>query len=126
MLNQEVDNLIDSLADLRIRRENILCTLGDINMQETELQEDLVTAITTAAAEAAEPNGDNNPYSIGELLSITNNLRDEFRTTGTVIRTGVRLVTIRDTDTRRIYTRAWWNLAPIPEGTPARRTRRRN
>ena len=78
MLNQEVDNIINSLADLRIHRENILRMLGNINIQEAELQENLAAARTAAAAAAAEPNGGNNSYSFGNLLSITNDLQNKF------------------------------------------------
>ena len=122
MRNQEVDDLIDSLANLRLRREDILRTLEDLNTQETKLHEGLVAARTAAAAAAAEPDIDTNPYSIGDRLTITNNLRNEFGTTGAVIRSGVRLVTIRSFIDRRSYTRAWWNLAAIAVEEPTRRS----
>ena len=123
MLNQEVDDLIDILANLRIRRETILRTLGDLNLQELELHEDLAAARLAAAAAptAAEPDADTNPHSIGDTVTIGNNLRDEFGVSGTVIKSGVRLVTIRNETTRRTYTRAWWNLTSIALANPIQR-----
>ena len=122
MRNQEVDDLIDSLTNMRLRREDIIRTLGDLNTRETELHEDLAAARIAAAATVVEPDIDANPYSIGDRLTITNNLRNEFGTTGVVIRSGVRLVTIRSFTNRMSYTRAWWNLAPIAVEEPTRRS----
>ena len=123
MLNQEVNDLIESLAGLRLRRETILRRLGDISLQESELLEDLVAARTAGAAAPAEPEdtGDINLHAIDDVLTIANNLRNEFGITGVVIRSGVRLVTIRNTTTRNTYTRAWWNLNPNGADAPAER-----
>ena len=123
MLNQEFDNLIEILADLRIRREAILRTLGDLNLQESELHEDLAAARLAAAVApaAAEPNADTNLHSIGDTVTIGNNLRDEYGVRGIVIRSGVRLVTIRNKATRRTYTRAWWNLTSLVVADPVQR-----
>ena len=52
------------------------------------------------------------PYKIGQLLRITNRLRNEFGTTGKVIRVGDPFVTIRNVESNRKYTRAWFNLEP--------------
>ena len=71
-----------------------------------------------AAAEEQAPTveGEAAPYEIGQLLRITNRLRNEFRTTGKVIRVGELLVTICNVATKRKYTRAWFNLEPVRYG----------
>ena len=122
MLNQDVDDLIESLTQLRLRRETTLRVLGDINIRETEILEDLATATTAAAAATAEPDVlDTNPHNIGDEVYIGNNLRNEFGVRGVVIRSGNRLVTIRNMATRNTYTRAWWNLHPIDAHAPPER-----
>ena len=122
MLNQDVDDLIESLTQLRLRRETTLRVLGDINIRETEILEDLATATTAAAAATAEPDVlDTNPHNIGDEVYIGNNLRNEFGVRGVVTRSGNRRVTIRNIATRNTYTRAWWNLHPIDAHAPPER-----
>ena len=110
MLNQEVDDLTRALAKIRLNREKIIRALYNINKRKSELLQDLQTAAVAAAAAATEDTADTNPHARGDLLTITNDLRDEFGIMGRVIRSGVTFVTIRNITTRKTYTRVWWNL----------------
>ena len=82
-----------------------------------------MAARTAAAAGPAEREiaVDTNPYATGDVLTTGNNLRDKFGISKVVIRSGIRLVTIRNTTTRKTYTRAWWNLNPTRAGAPTER-----
>ena len=123
MLNQEVDDLIKALVGLRLRRETTLRLLGNINLQESEILEDLVVARAALVSASAEPEivADTNLHAIGDVLTIGNNIQDEFWIRGVVISSGIRPVTIRNTTTGKTYTRAWWNLNLTGAGTPAER-----
>ena len=49
-------------------------------------------------------------FSIDDNARITNRLRNKHIITGVVTHVGARIVTIRNATSRRIYSRAWWNL----------------
>ena len=119
MLNQDVEELTLALAQIRLEREEIVQALDATNRRENELIQNL-NAARAAAAEATNAE-DRNPHVIGDLLSITNDLRNEFGITGRVTRSGRTFVTIRNSTTRRTYTRAWFNLSPVETTTPPRR-----
>ena len=74
-----------------------------------------------AASAGAEPNADTNLHSIGDTVTIGNNLRDKYGVRRIVIRSGLRLVIIHNEATRRTYTRAWWNLTSLVVADPAQR-----
>ena len=80
-------------------------------------------AAVVAVTVVAEVIEDKNPHARGDLISITNGFRDKFGTTGHVIRSGVTFLTIRNTITRKIYTRAWWNLTPVVAAAPSTQRR---
>ena len=123
MINQDVDNLIEALAGLRLHRETTLRLLGDINQREFEVFEDLVVARTITAAASTEPKIKANtfPHAIGDKVTIGNHLRNEFGIKGIVTRSGARLVTIRNAESRKTYTRAWWNLNPTGADAQSKR-----
>ena len=77
---------------------------------------------TATVAAAIEVVTDTNPHSRGDLVIITNDLRDEFGITGRVIQLGATYVTICDTITWKTLTRAWWNSAPVTVANRVRRT----
>lgn len=104
MLNQEVDDLTKALARIRLDREELTRALDNTNKQESKILKSLQTAQTaaaTAVAATAREKIEKNPYKKGDLLRVTNALRREFGTTGTVIKSGVTFVTIQSRKSRR-------------------------
>ena len=116
MLNQDVDNLILALSQIQMEREEIIQALDTTNRRDTELIRGLNAARAVAAETEAAAN--RNPHVVGNLLSITNDLRNEFGITGQVTRSGHTFVKIRNSTTRRTYARAWFNLSPVETTTP--------
>ena len=116
MSNREVNELAKALAKIRLDREQLIRALDNTNKQESRVLKKLVksqTAAAAAAAAIAKYPKDKNPYKKGDLLQIANSLRRELGITGVVIRSGATFVTIRNTDTGKSYTRAWWNLNKV-------------
>ena len=74
-------------------------------------------AATTHAAETTTHGNRNNKtrtgvntFRVGDLLQITNRLRNEFGVTGVVETTGSQFIWIKKTVTGKRYNKAYWNL----------------
>ena len=106
MRNHNVNDLTESLAKLRLDREDLVRELEATNRREYDLIREIhaAEAVAIAAAESIasrEAEEDRNPYKKGQILSITNNLRNEFGITDKVVRLGKVLVMIRNSSTGR-------------------------
>ena len=66
------------------------------------------------AATAAAEQRRTHRFQLGQRVRITNTLRDEYNTEGTIIRVSRRMIHLRD-DGGRKYSRAYWNLELIEE-----------
>ena len=102
MLDQDVDALIKQLKDIRLEQDETLARLEDINKSETELIKSIHRAKQASLKKKAS-----NPFVIGDILRITNHLRDEFGTVGKVWKACTTKVHIRNSDTGKDYSRAW-------------------
>lgn len=58
------------------------------------------------------------PFAIGDIVSITNRIYDEFGTVGSVVKKAAKLVTIHNSGSGKEYTRMWWNLRLIESAAP--------
>ena len=80
MLNQDIDVLIKRLKIVRLQRAETLSRLDEINKSETVLLKNI-----QEAKEASLPTKTkSNPFVVGDVLRITNRLRDEFGIVGEV------------------------------------------
>ena len=110
---EEIDNITKQLSQIRIRRENAIRALETANEQESCLLRRL-----QRVRSVARPNKENNPHKIGDIVRITNKLRDEFGTISVVtswITSHSRLIDIKNTTTNIKYTRAWLNLELVSD-----------
>ena len=116
MCDDNIDDLTRQLERLRLRREEALRVVDETNQAE----DNIITRIRQARA--ANPRRRDNPHRPGDIVRITNTLRDEYGIVGTVLPPSTnrsRLIIIRNQATRLLYTRGWWNLelvqlAPSP------------
>ena len=113
MTDEDIDQLTRQLEGIRIQREEALQTLARTSQTEQEIIERI------RAVRRRNPALRRNPHRIGDIVRITNSLRNEYGTVGEVISIAPRLVTIRNRDTNREYKRGWWNLERVH--TPERR-----
>ena len=117
MRNDDIDDLARQLERLRIRREEAARVIQETNRAE----EEIITRIRRARA--ANPSRRLNPHRPGDIVRITNVLRDEYGTVGTVLPPSTstsRLIRIRNQSSNREYQRGWWNLELV-EAAPSRR-----
>ena len=131
MSDDNIDDLTRQLERLRLRREEALRTIDNANRAET----DIIARIRRARAN--NPTRRENSHRQGDIVRITNVLRNEHGIVGTVLPPSgprSRLITIQNQSTSRKYTRGWWNLelvhsAPLPNNptsVPIRTTRTTN
>ena len=107
MLNHDVDDLTKELQELRLERAEAIENLQRINNAE------IATLRKIEAAKAIGPKERTCNFAKGDILRITNHLRDEHGKVGTVTHVGKTLITIRNSGTKAYYKRAWWNLEII-------------
>ena len=126
MRNDDIDDLTEQLRRVRINRDQTVRRIARA-IEETRVEENTILlqirearAATAAAAKAVANNNNNslqhdrgNIFTIGDTVEITNHLRDEFGTVGTVTAPGRKFVEIR-TSTGRYYTKAFWNIDRHP------------
>ena len=105
MLNQEVDDITRQLKDIRLERARAVKRLEEINETETNLLKNL--------HRAKAKNQGTCPFAKGDIVAITNHLRNEFGIVWKIEKIGVRLVNIVNSSTNKTYSRAWWNLRLI-------------
>ena len=87
-------------------------SLDTINKRETNLLDDL------HKAKAGALETDICPFGIGDIISITNHLCDEYGTVGELVHIGKKCVTIRKSDTNKRYWRTWYTLNIVESATP--------
>ena len=120
MANANIDDLITELRDLRLARAHSLTEIEGIQrrLDEGNRREERILNRIQATARAAGHQGPaRNQLRVGNTVRITNTLRDEYGTIGTVTRVGPKLVTIQGENNKRTYTRGWWNLELVPPNT---------
>ena len=124
MKNEDNDELTRELEALVLEREvtrrRYQLALAQSTEKETRLNQRIRRALRQQLAEARRDyiSAEVNPYQQGGIVRITNRLRDEYGTIGTVISSAPRLVTIKNSRTKNTYTRAWWNLEIVIRSTP--------
>ena len=79
--------------------------LEEVNETETDLLKNFHRAKTK--------NQGTCPFAKGDIIAITNRLRNKFGIVGKIEKIGVRLVKIVNSSTNKTYSRAWWNLRLI-------------
>ena len=104
MLEDEIDRLIRQLDKVHIQREEAQRAVDRAEERERAL------IVRILQARRNNPSRSRNPHRVGDIVRIANRLRDEYSIIGVVESSPERLVAIRNQDTRRTYTRGWWNL----------------
>ena len=104
MLNHDVDALTKQLENIRIEQANAIENLKKINEAEIDTLKEIVEA------QAKTRKRKDCPFVVGDILRITNRLRQEYGTVGMVTKVCNTRVTIRNSGTGNDYQRAWWNL----------------
>ena len=120
--NNSIDDLIRELEELRIQSERLIReierTVRENRRREARLEQRIERA-RTAFNRGNRPNNHANnrvnPFAVGDTVRITNYLRNDRGTTGIVVSSTARMVTLR-TDESRLYTRAHWNIEHINTG----------
>ena len=102
MLNQDVDELTKQLKGIRLEQAKAVKKPEEINKADNNLLKELHRSKTK--------NQGTCPFVKGNIVAIINNLRDKFGILGKVEKIGIMLVTIVNNDTKKPYSRAWWNL----------------
>ena len=111
----DINNIIAELDALRLEHQEAIRQLvRDAEAREARLLQQIQRA-QAAAARRTQNNDLANPFSIGDTLRITNRLRNEQGINGVITHSGPRMVTIRNTRSRKNYTRAWWNLDRVAD-----------
>ena len=118
--DENINRLTRQLEGIRLQREEALRQLE----QTSQAEQVLIQRIR--AARRGNPALRRNPHKVGDIVRITNTLRDEYGTIGVVESSPHRLVTIRNQDTGTRYIRGWWNLEPVVTPSIPTTTRRIN
>ena len=111
MIYGNINQLIEQLNNIRVERKEAVRIIGQTDRQEAEI----ITKWRRREVTDVNAYHASNDFCIGQIVEITNRLRDEFGTTGEVISVGCTKVEIRNTTTRRKYSRAHWNLRLVPQ-----------
>ena len=109
--NNIINDLVDKLAQVRIQNERsvreIERLIRENRRREARLEQRILRA-RAALGRANQPNNHGeNPFIVRDTVRITNFLRNERGITGIVISS---MVTLRNDETSRVYTRAHWNV----------------
>jgi len=104
MINTEVESLTNQLREIRLERANVVELLEKITKDEVSDVKELEEAKTKI------PSRGTCPFDTGNILRMTNHLRDKYSTVGEARKVCNTLVTIRNSGTGNDYYRAWWNL----------------
>lgn len=113
MSNQDIDELTRALKKIRLEREKAIEILDNLNKRESDMLTNLheVRAASLAGTDTC-------PFVIGDIIMITNHLRDKYGRVGEVKKIGKTLVTIVNSSTRRKYWKSWKYLALIESAVP--------
>ena len=121
MSDGDINELIEQLNSIRVEREEAVRIIGRTNRQEAQIISDLqALQRTRRRRETTDANANHEPirsneFRIGQLVEITNRLRDEFGITGVVTSVGHTRVELKNSTTERKYSRAHWNLRLVPQ-----------
>ena len=111
--NGIINDLVDELAQVRIQSERSVREIEQLirekRRREARLEQRILCARATVR-KTNQPNQGRNPFIIRDTVQITNSLRNECGATGIVISSGICMVTLRNNESSRVYTRAHWNL----------------
>ena len=114
-----MDKLVQQLNKLRLEREEAARvyqrSVEASNQREQEIINQIQSRRQTRTEDAQFDrnlrNNKANPLRVGDFVRITNRyVHDEYGTTGDVISASRRMVEIKNRETGRRFTRAWWNL----------------
>ena len=120
MLNSDnVDVLTKQLEELRLERVNAIEYLEELSKHEITT----IKRLDEAKAKAEASTKGVCPFVLGDIVRITNRLRNEYRTVGTVRKIRNRQITIRNSGSGIDYNRAWFNL-DLVESASARPRKR--
>ena len=117
MLNQDIDALTERLANIRLERARAIERLEKANEAEIET----LKSLEEAKAKAATNKRGVCSLVKGDIVRITNRLRDEYGTVGMVRTIRNRQVTIRNSGTGIDYHRAWFNLELVEPASARQR-----
>ena len=101
MIDDDIDTLTRQLQNVRLGREQALRAVT----QADEYERELIRRIRTVRRH--DPQLRRNPHRVGDIVRITNTLRNEYGIVGIVTSSPSRLVTIRNRNTSRNYIRGW-------------------
>ena len=104
MINTEVESLTNQLREIRLERANVVELLDKITKDEVSDVKELEETKTKISSRGTCP------FDTGNILRMTNHLRDKYSTVGEARKVCNTLVTIRNSGTGNDYYRAWWNL----------------
>ena len=120
MTDNKFDCLLERLNSVRLERVAAVSGINKTDKQEAAIVKKLQTIRTEGLRPSsgqgvvdAEGNRIINNIRDGQLVRITNHLRDEHGIIGHVTNSANFIVEIRNETTRRPYRRAWWNLELI-------------
>ena len=120
--NDSIDDLVRELEELQIQSERsireIERTIRENRRREARLEQRIEharIAFNRVNRLNNHANNRTNPFAVGDTVHITNYLRNERGTTGIVVSSAARMVTLR-TEESRLYTRAHWNIEHINTG----------
>ena len=119
MTDNEIDCLIERLNSVRIAREAAVRVIGQSDRQEAVIVRRIQTIRARTSRDNAIPGvaianvARHNNLKVGQIVRITNRLRDEYNISGIVTNTNRRIVEIRNQLTGNRYSRAWWNLEVV-------------
>ena len=88
MTNEEINNITRRLKNLQIRSDNAIWALSEVNKEEAIIIQQVNSARYSNAAQQQ------NAHRIGDIVWITNRLRNKDGITGVVILSPLHLVTI--------------------------------
>ena len=117
MLNQDIDALTERLASIRLERAKAIERLEKVNEAEIETLKSLEEAKTKAGTSKRGVCS----FVEGDIVRITNRLRNEYGTVGMVRTIRNRQVTIRNSGTGIDYHRAWFNLELVEPASARQR-----
>ena len=119
MSDGDINELIEQLSSIRIEREKAVRVISRTNRQEAQVISDLQALQLTRRRRGTNANANANQppneFRIGQLVRITNSLRNEFGTTGVVTSVGHTRVEVKNSATGKKYSRAHWNLQLVSQ-----------
>lgn len=121
MSDGDINELIEQLSSIRIEREKAVRVISRTNRQEAQVISDLQALQLTRRRRGTDANANANAnqppneFRIGQLVRITNRLRNEFGTTGVVTSVGHTRVEVKNSATGKKYSRAHWNLQLVSQ-----------